>query len=244
MKIKNRLKNIYCQVIDLLPFSGRGAIVLMYHSVGDNGVFFTVKPAEFKKQMDYLHDHKFNVVPLHTLQQYLSQGVIPDKTVALTFDDGYEDNFSIVLPILKKFGFPVTIFLATELPHQEGQLALLNNGQIKAMAETGLVDFQPHTAHHLKLTKIPISEAEQEIVASRDFISRQLNKKSAYFAYPHGRHNDQIVGLLRRLGFQLGFTVENGVIKATDDKLRLKRNSVDSSVTMAQFKAMVKVGRV
>jgi peptidoglycan/xylan/chitin deacetylase (PgdA/CDA1 family) len=231
-------------MINLLPFSGKRAIVLMYHSVGDNDVFFTVKPAEFKKQMDYLHDYKFNVVSLPVLQQCLSQGVIPDKTVALTFDDGYEDNFSIVLPIIKKLGFPVTIFLATELPHQGGQLTLLSYEQIKTMTETGLVDFQPHTAHHLKLTKIPISEAEQEIVASRDFISRQLNKKSAYFAYPHGRYNDQIIGLLQRLGFQLGFTVESGSVKAADNKFQLKRNSVDSSVTMAQFKAMVKIGRV
>jgi len=243
MKINNKLKNIYCRVIGLLPFSVKGAIVLMYHSVGDNSVFFTVKPADFKRQMAYLHKHGFNVVSLSVLQQYLDQGVIPDKTVALTFDDGYEDNFINAFPILEELNFPAAIFLATGLK-PGNLLAPLKREQIKVMSDSGLIDFEPHTVNHPKLTKIDIADAEMEIVLSRDFISRQLNKKTAYFAYPYGRYNDQIIGILERLGFQLGFTVESGVIKAVDNKFLLKRNSVDSSVTMAQFEAMVKFGKI
>lgn len=244
MKIKNKLKNIFCRIISPWPFFAQGAIALMYHSIGTNDKFFTVKPADFERQMSYLYRQDFNVVSLTTLEQYLEQGSIPAKTIVLTFDDGYEDNFSVAWPILRKYNFPATIFLATDLPAKTDQLALLNIEQMKAMEASGLIDFEPHTAHHPKLTKIDLAEAEREIVSSREVINNRFVKKSAYFSYPYGRHNDQIVKLLERLGFQLAFTVLSGVIKAGDNKLLLKRNSVDSAVTLAQFKAMVKMGKI
>jgi peptidoglycan/xylan/chitin deacetylase (PgdA/CDA1 family) len=244
MKIKNKLKNIFYRMISPWPFFAKGAIVLMYHSIGANDRFFTVKPADFEEQMSYLHRQRFNVVSLATLEQYLKQGDIPVKTIVLTFDDGYEDNFSIAWPILRKYNFPATIFLATDLPAKTDQLALLNSEQMKALATSGLIDFEPHTAHHLKLTKIDLTETEQEIVSSREAIDNRFTKKSAYFAYPHGRYNNQIAEMLKKLGFRLGFTVEKGVVRPDDNKILLKRNAVDSAVTMAQFKAMVKLGKI
>src|SRR3989344_3122644 len=75
----------------------RDASILMYHSIAENGVFFTVKPSEFERQMKYLSKNK----------------KIPRKTVVLTFDDGYLDNYENAFPVLKKYNFPATIFVAT-----------------------------------------------------------------------------------------------------------------------------------
>jgi peptidoglycan/xylan/chitin deacetylase (PgdA/CDA1 family) len=244
-KIKLFIKNCLAYLFVYWPIRRNRAMVLMYHSISNNNdKFFKVRPVEFEKQMAYLHEFNFNVVSLATLEQYLEQGIIPPKTVILTFDDGYEDNFYSAWPILRKYNFPAAIFLTTGLTAGADKITPLNLAQMKKMAASGLVDFEPHTVNHPKLTKIDLAEAEKEIALSRDFINRQFKKKSVFFAYPYGSYNDQIIGLLKKLDFRLGFTIEKGVIKTTDNRLLLKRNSVDSAVTMIQFKALVKRGKI
>ena len=74
----------------------------MYHSIDYNKVFFTVKPENFRKQMDYLYRKKYNVIPLLELVDFLkNKKEIPSKTVVLTFDDGYEDNYFNAFPVFK-----------------------------------------------------------------------------------------------------------------------------------------------
>src|SRR4030042_4444685 len=92
-------------------FAGNGAVALMYHSIADNKEFFTVSPKEFEKQMQYLKDNDFNVIDAETLINLMeSKSEFPAKIVAITFDDGYLDNYENALPILKKFNFPAIIF--------------------------------------------------------------------------------------------------------------------------------------
>ena len=73
----------------------------MYHSISESGGFFCVKPNDFERQMDYLCENDFNVIPLEKLVWYLENNNFPPKTIVLTFDDGYEDNFTNVFPVLK-----------------------------------------------------------------------------------------------------------------------------------------------
>ncbi|MDD5771469.1 MAG: polysaccharide deacetylase family protein, partial [Candidatus Omnitrophica bacterium] len=90
--------------------------VLMYHSVNPKSdpVLYRliVTPEAFAKQMEFLKRHNYNVVPLETIGRLLVENKkVPFKTVAITFDDGYEDNYTYAYPVLKKMGFPATIFV-------------------------------------------------------------------------------------------------------------------------------------
>ncbi|MCX5714858.1 MAG: polysaccharide deacetylase family protein, partial [Candidatus Omnitrophica bacterium] len=87
--------------------------ILMYHSVSPKSQnALTVSPDAFERQMRFLKTHKYNVVTLEVLVDLVSRGKkFPTRTVAITFDDGYKDNFIYAFPILKKYGIKATEFI-------------------------------------------------------------------------------------------------------------------------------------
>ncbi len=215
----------------------------MYHSVGDNGLFFTTGFNDFKRQLSYLNEKKINVISLFQLFEYLeNKKEIPKKTIVLTFDDGYEDNYTNVFPILKKYNFPAAIFLTVGIVGAEKDkhgLKMLDWEQIKKMNDSGLIDFEPHTVSHQKLSKIDLVDAEKEILESKKIIEEKLNKKCAFFAYPFGNYNEKIIGIAKN-NFKLGLTVKGGRADLSSDLCEIKRNSIDSATTFNQFKYIIK----
>jgi len=244
MNLKNEIKTIIHFVLNLFFgwFPIKRIAILMYHSVDYNPVFFTVKPEEFQKQMDYLKNKKYNVISFGQLLKYLQNKNIPSKTVILTFDDGYEDNYFNVFPILKRYNFPAAIFLTVgfvgkEIPNSAGiPLKALNWDQIREMHSSGLIDFEPHSINHYKLTKIPIEEMKKEILNSKNEIERELLKTCQLFCYPKGKYNQGIINFLRKFGFLGAVTLEPGLVRLNDNPFKLKRNSIDSWVGFPQFK--------
>ncbi|MBI1888942.1 MAG: polysaccharide deacetylase family protein [Candidatus Spechtbacteria bacterium] len=223
----------------------RGCAILMYHSVGENRVFFTVRPREFERQMEYLHKHDYSVISLSGLIERLQQGGRNlKKCVVLTFDDGYRDNYANAYPVLKKYGFPATIFVATGFIGQSMDnayhepLPMLSWGELKEMAGSGIIDIEPHTIHHKKLTELSSYEATAEIQESKKEIEEKLGKKCASFAYPHGSSSASVEDLARGAGFLAAVTTKEGIIGQKNwNPFALKRNSVDSTVNLVVFQA-------
>lgn len=95
-------------------FTGSQAVILLYHRVGpqeDNWSSVPVAPAAFEHHLRYLSKN-FNILPLREIAQILTeQKPLPAKTAAITFDDGYKDNYLYAYPLLKKYGQPATIYL-------------------------------------------------------------------------------------------------------------------------------------
>lgn len=242
------IKNIINRLISFFRFPGK--IILMYHSVGNNGEFFTVKPKDFERQMEYLYKKKFNVIRLTDMVNFLEKKIKPPRnSIVLTFDDGYEDNFTEVFKILKKFNFPATIFLSTALldgkkTNKSGtSLNILNEKQIREMYNSGLFDFEPHTHNHRRLTEISIDEAENEISRSKRIIEDMLDKKCVSFAYPYGAFNKEIAEMTKD-HFRAILGVRKGRVDLSSDLFELKRNSVDSAVGQTQFRGIVRFGRI
>ena len=231
------LKRIIKDVLALIVPRQKGISILMYHSVAHNNVFFTVKPEIFEKQMKYLKDKDYNVIKLSDSVSLLeSNKELPRKTVVLTFDDGFEDNYINVFPVLNKYNFPATIFLITGLVNKEMNnsqnipLKILNWDQIQEMHESGLIDFQPHTVNHQEINK-------EEIINSKKEIEERLNKRCEFFAYPRGVYNNEIIEILKNNGFKASRTVKNGKVNKGDDLFKLKKISVNSTTSFIQFKA-------
>lgn len=245
--MKKFLKTIYYLFVRLLP--SRGAVILMYHSIGDNKEFFTVKTEEFKKQMRYLRNGNFNVIKLSELVNLLqARKKIPSKTVVITIDDGYQDNFTNIFPVLIKYNMPASIFLRTDLigSQRVGRngdiLKFLDWPQIVEMSKS-LIDFYPHSHGHLKLAEIPLSEAENDISQSREILEEKLREETPIFAYPYGNFNDAVKGILKKLGFIGAVSVRFGNVKPGDDIFELKRNSIDSKISFSMFKGIIHFGR-
>lgn len=249
MSLKNAIKEILYRLIRFLPTNG--AVVLMYHSVGDNSEFFTVSAADFEKQMAYLAKNNYHVLSVSKAIGLLENGQeLPAKTILITFDDGYKDNYDYVFPVLKKYGFSATIFIATDsvgnvrTTTKGITLPILNWQQIKEMADSGIVEFFPHSHTHLKLDLISDEDVRYEVHTSKNILENELGKKMVNFAYPFGRSNQKVRDILDQEGFNAAFTVEPGRISKETDLMLLNRNSIDSKVTQVMFKGIVHHGRI
>jgi len=116
MSLKNKIReSIYLLLNILLYFKvAEKASILMYHSVGENDLLFTVPPKNFLKQIDYLKKNNYRVLRFTELVEKIkNQERIESKTVVITFDDGYKDNYQNAFPLLEANNFPATIFLST-----------------------------------------------------------------------------------------------------------------------------------
>jgi len=237
--MKSTLKNILFRLLAFFPKDMNGrASILMYHSVSmHRDYFFSVSPEEFSAQMRFFAEHGYKVIPLSVLIERMKSGVPLNGEIAITFDDGYKDNFKNAYPVLKQFNFPATIFVTTDLINttDKRQLAMLSDSELKEMHESGLIDIEPHTRSHPKLAKCSTEEALREVRDSKEILEKLLNKTCTLFAYPYGNYNEETVSIVHNLGFTAAVTVEEGTIKSGDDPLRLKRNSIDQLTTWTQF---------
>lgn len=240
-------------VSDLIAFLWRKMFqkqvvtILMYHSVDDNGRFSTVSLVEFRYQVKYLHDNGFLVISLNQLiSSILNHQSIASKTVVLTFDDGYADNYTVVFPLLKKYNYPATIFLTTSWVGHEVQFNnytfnTLDWVKIREMQDSGLVDFQSHTHTHPKLTELDSASIKEEMVLSKRNIEENLNKVSNVIAYPFGKFNQTVKNSAKDL-FIAALSVEKGHINPATwsrDVYSLPRQSIDSMVSRFRFKLKI-----
>ncbi len=188
--------------------------ILTYHHVAESpdnhphrGLF--VSPASFAWQMDFLRRSGFTITTLdHIRTGLLGKTALPRRTVAITFDDGYEDNFTYAYPILKRYGFPATVFMVSGEVRSEADSAQnpnsctrhLSLNQLRLMAASGIT-IGSHSVTHRRLASIPINEAQKEIAGSKEELETLLNCRVQWFSYPCGNFNKEVVEAVRDAGY-------------------------------------------
>ena len=113
---------------------------------------------------------------------------IPPKTAAVTFDDGYLDNYTQAYPILKKYNIPATIFVViNRIGKHMGNDDYMSWAQIKELSESGLITIGSHSMNHPNLSEIESEqEMESEILESKNILEESLGRKVDLFSYPFG----------------------------------------------------------
>ncbi len=186
--------------------------VLCYHSVNAtaNGKCDPIHPELFEVHLRYLKAHH-TVVPLHAVAQHLATGdVLSPDAVAITFDDGYRDNYEVAFPLLEKYGVPATIFVVTGFIN--GEVHLIGDSgwgamtwkQVQEMDRGPLIEIGAHTDTHQILSDLTETEAVDEIRRSRNELQRRLGREIDLFAYPNGQGRDippAALTAVRDLGF-------------------------------------------
>lgn len=221
------------------------ASILMYHSIGENNAFFTVRPEHFEEQMKYLKDSGFTLISLRGLIDKIKRQESIANHVVVTFDDGYKDFHEIAFPILKKYSIPATVFIPTGLvgrnftTSQGLILPLMDMSEIDTLVASGLVECMPHGVTHEELPGLRFDKAAKEIEESRAFLTQHMPLPATVFAFPRGKYTPALYDYVRANGFSGAVTVREGLVSLQSDIFALPRNSIDSSTTMNQFKAKV-----
>ncbi|WP_404342071.1 polysaccharide deacetylase family protein [Pseudoalteromonas mariniglutinosa] len=225
-----KLFHVVFAVLISLSLPAQGAVILQYHHVSETLPAVTSVSSEtFTEHMDYLKEHKFNVIALNELIDALQAGrTLPDKTVAITFDDGYNNNYQQAAPILEKFAFPYTIFVNPKLI-DEGKNYVMSWSQLKELANKGAL-ISNHSGQHdyLHIKRDGESDAQwqqrikQDIVSSQQRIKEEIGHDYKYLAYPYGEFNNQLQKLVKELGF-VGIGQHSGALNSHSDFTRLPR---------------------
>ena len=215
--------------------------VLMYHSV--NPVpnpeirSLIVSPRTFEKQMHFLRAHNYHIVSLEELGRLIKDKArIPRNTVAVTFDDGYKDNYTYAFPVLKKYSIPATIFiiinevgrpLTKELKPGDARLSWQ---EIKEMRSSGLIDFGSHTLGAEPLVDKKTDAAlKEQIVDSKAFLEARLGERVDIFSYPGGLFNDKIKRMVKDAGYFCAVATSPGARFSDDDPFIIKRVRVSEN---------------
>lgn len=221
--------------------------ILMYHEVveGEPQEIHAVSVRQFAEQMRWLRQSGYKVVSLEDwLASRVGLGpVLPAKSIAITFDDGYRDNYDTAWPILLEYGFRATVFLTVALLGQtsrwrEGSLALaplLTWEQVREMQRQG-IRFGSHTLTHADLTVLPYSAVKKELQESRQLIEQELGTPIRTFAYPSSRENARVRQLVQEIGYDLACTYQPGYVGAAGkDAYRLQRIGILATDTIDDF---------
>lgn len=196
--------------------------IMTYHHVNnvDPKRHDTVNPERFDWHMAYLKKHGFTVLPLSTLVHIIREGKpLPRKSVVITFDDGYADNYQYAFPILKKYDFPATMFVITDVVNTEGYLT---TAQMKEMLAQG-IEIGSHTRRHAYLPGILGKTLVEEIKGSKDWLEQELGVPIANFAYPAGGFNEEAKQLVQETGYESACTTNRGYDRFNRDVYELKR---------------------
>ncbi|MBV9848490.1 MAG: polysaccharide deacetylase family protein [Armatimonadetes bacterium] len=218
--------------------------VLMYHRICDltpqearSRLTFdlTVTPANFEAQVRYLKAQGFTFLTARDVEGAIRErAALPVKSVVLTMDDGYQDNFAQAFPILQKYGARATMFLVTDTVETAGHLSW---GEVQAMRPQ--VGYGSHTVHHYDLTQLAPSQLDYELVQSKRVLEGRLGEAVPDIAYPSGAYNDQVVARTRAAGYLAGWKKGGGPATPTDEPLLLPRVRVRGCTTVARFRQMV-----
>ncbi|WNC72041.1 polysaccharide deacetylase family protein [Thalassotalea psychrophila] len=223
-------KILIALLMTLVPNFAQATVILVYHHVSETTPKSTsISPKQFELHLNYLKDNGFKVIALNEMVDKLkAKQPLEDKTVVITFDDGYSDILYNGHPLLQKFGYPYTMFInPNTVPNNSG--IYLDWPQIKQMADDGVL-IANHGLVHDSLIKTPkgveaqtwLTQKLDELEQSEQIIKDKLDQNWKYFALPYGEYTPQAQQELASMGYAV-FTQQSGPVGDTTDITAIPR---------------------
>ena len=192
--------------------------ILMYHSISEQAdprfARFVVQPHVFRRHMSYLAERGYQTMTVTALVNAWESGTpLPPNTVVLTFDDGFADFYTEVVPSLLDHHFTADLYLATGFVGKtcgwlgtsgEGNRPMLTWPRVQEVASLGF-EIGSHTHSHPELDRCPASTTARELNDSRNELEDRLGGAVNTFAYPFGYWSKRVRGAVAEAGFRSGF---------------------------------------
>ena len=224
-----------------------GTPILMYHAFGKPGEppsRYILPEHRFARQMAWLKRLGYHVISLENYLRYRHGGRLPSaRSVVITIDDGYADNYSVAYPILRRYGFPATIFLVSgyvgdanrwDEPGLLRSRALMSWTEIREMLQSG-VTFGAHTRTHPVLTAVSPDRAHAEIAGSRAELEQELGQPILLFSYPHGEYDATTRSIVEHAGYLGACSVHTGKNSPATPEFELRRTEVYGTDSFLRF---------
>lgn len=192
--------------------------VLMYHAVSDNmwGIDeLFVSPSSMDEQLAYLVENGYDAIWFEDLAHVEDY----DKPVILTFDDGYDDNYNELLPLLQKHNVKATVFV---IGNAAGMTHKMTEEQIREMADSGLVSIQSHGYTHDDMDAMNEETLEYELGETKKVITRITGRIPYVLCYPTGKYSNLTLEVAERY-YLFGIKMVGGQYNTSDDPFLVNR---------------------
>lgn len=225
-----------------------GVTILVYHRFGPTVKdAMTVRIATFRWQLDYLNQHHHPIIPIRALISYLlGQGPAPPpRSVVITADDGHESVFTDMLPVVREYHVPVTLFIYPSAISNASYAMTWE--QLDALHRTGLFDIQSHTYWHpnFKTEKRRLSPTAyrtfvtMQFGKSRSVLKDKLGVEADMVAWPFGIYDDELIQMAGDAGYIAGFTLDRRLVTGREHIMALPRFLVTDSASGRNFASML-----
>lgn len=217
----------------------------MYHNIDDCcSDRYIVSPRKFENQLKLIKALKYQSMTLSEIGDAIANKKLCHPTVMLTFDDGYEDNYKIALPLLKKYGMKATIFAAAGLvgnyndwdrDKRKRQFRHMGWDELREWSHQGM-EVGSHTMSHPRLSKITSEQnLEKEIFGSKKILEEKLQQSIHSFGYPYGDFDERVKKMVQRAGYLAAVSTKSGTPKDDSDMFSLPRYEVPAHCNIANF---------
>ena len=222
--------------------------ILMYHRIADiPDDRNSLPPAKFRKQIEYLAANGFTTVTMEMVYQFYAHGKkLPKKSVLLTFDDGYTDNYTEALPILKEKNmtaivFPISNWIGKENKWESFNKALtttMDFEQLKEWQDCGM-EIASHTVDHPFLAHCTLEQSTIELTESKASLEKNLSCPIDFVCYPYGSFNAETKTAVQAAGYKAAFAIFEDVPLWKIDVLALPRIPIPARQSLNEFKLKV-----
>lgn len=215
-----------------------------------------VASENFERQVKYLHDNGWHS---YTMSEAAAQKKnLPSKSVVITFDDGYRDNLTNALPVLKKYGLKATIYLVNDRHDRDwsGYRKAKNEGaglkdepkltddEVRELLDSGLIEIGAHTRTHANLNALNREEAHNEICTSKQEIETKFATVCSSFAYPFGLYSKRDTDLVLECGYSNAVTTEVGIADLNScDLFEIPRVTISGKDNFFSFWLKLRTGK-
>lgn len=223
--------------------------VLYYHKIDypkKDAVYkgLYVTPEKFERQMSFLKFAGYKTISPAEAVSFVKGHSIPvKKPLLITFDDGYENNFTIARPILKKFGFSCVIFVSSGFVGKKEAVSderekvredFLAKSQIRLMADDGFF-IGSHGINHYFMDRLEEGVLAGELIASKAYLENITGGPVDFFSYPFGSYDAKVMRAVKKAGYIGAFTTERGKVSVGDNSYELKRIPVNGYNSIFSF---------
>lgn len=222
--------------------------VLCYHRFGPavaDGMTVTTKV--FESHLQWLKDHQFTVIPLRALVNYLrGEGPAPPpKSVVITADDAHKTVYSDMLPLVRKYNIPVTLFVYPSCVSNASYAMTWE--QLKQLQQIGLFDMQGHTFWHpnFKKDKKKLKpeefqkELHKQLVVSKAVLEKRFGTKVDILAWPFGIYDDELEKAAANAGYVMAFSIDRRNASKSEKMMAQPRYLMVNGDNLKRFEAIV-----